>query len=113
MLRLLVRARRVQHGLQRVRVHVVHRRHWRAEPPQRGVPGLPGRLPRVGVRGCPVGGSTVTEQRYVLLHDDENTAITMREQRLGRVTGICSVCESGPHKPWELDDSGRCEECRP
>ena len=51
--------------------------------------------------------------RRVLLHDPEEEAITMREQAMGRLELRCSVCRAQTDAPWRLDDSGRCDECRP
>jgi hypothetical protein len=49
----------------------------------------------------------------VVISDPQNVAATLVQQMQGRMTGTCSVCEAEGFKPWELDDSGRCEECRP
>lgn len=32
---------------------------------------------------------------------------------VARALGQCSVCETPGFRPWELDGSGRCDECRP
>lgn len=36
-----------------------------------------------------------------------------RAQRVAREAGVCSVCERAGFRPWQLDDSARCDECRP
>lgn len=33
--------------------------------------------------------------------------------RMMRAGGQCSVCEAKGFEPFELDDSARCNECRP
>lgn len=55
----------------------------------------------------------MTAPRMVQLHDDELTDRILRDQAMGRLELRCSVCEIQVQAPWELDDSGRCDTCRP
>jgi hypothetical protein len=49
----------------------------------------------------------------LLLNDDDQTTRIMVAQSAGRLECRCSVCDVQVERPWELDDSGRCDECRP
>lgn len=49
----------------------------------------------------------------VILHDHDNDTATDIAQKMGRLEWRCSVCEVQVSAGFELDDSGRCQECQP
>ena len=55
---------------------------------------------------------TAERRGWVVLNDPANTTTTLIAQHAGRLELRCSVCEARVDRPYELDDSGRCEPCR-
>lgn len=48
-----------------------------------------------------------------ILHDIFNLVATLAAQAAARTKLRCSVCEASVDAGYELDDSGRCQECQP